>query len=37
MKQTGNIVTEYEEAFKNLVEYAPYLVATDEMREGAKI
>ncbi|XP_057495647.1 uncharacterized protein LOC130780642 [Actinidia eriantha] len=32
LKQTGKIITEYEAAFTNLLEYSPYLVATDEMR-----
>ena len=32
MKQTGKTVAEYKEAFTNLVEYAPHLVATDKMR-----
>ncbi|GFZ00391.1 hypothetical protein Acr_14g0000270 [Actinidia rufa] len=32
LKQMGKIVAEYEEAFSNLAEYAPHLVATDEMR-----
>ncbi|GFS37738.1 hypothetical protein Acr_00g0053720 [Actinidia rufa] len=32
LKQTGKPITEYEAAFINLAEYAPHLVATDEMR-----
>ena len=32
MKQTGKIVAKYEGAFPNLVEYAPHLVAMNEMR-----
>ncbi|XP_057495648.1 uncharacterized protein LOC130780643 [Actinidia eriantha] len=32
LKQTGKTITEYEAAFTNLVEYSPYLVATDEMK-----
>ena len=31
LKQTGNTVTESEEVFTNLAEYAPHLVATNEM------
>ncbi|GFS41489.1 hypothetical protein Acr_00g0074640 [Actinidia rufa] len=32
LKQTGKPIAEYEAAFTNLAEYAPHLVATDEMR-----
>ncbi|GFY87468.1 hypothetical protein Acr_05g0011070 [Actinidia rufa] len=32
LKQTGKPIVEYEAAFTNLAEYAPHLVATDEMR-----
>ncbi|GFY97792.1 hypothetical protein Acr_12g0003330 [Actinidia rufa] len=32
LKQTGRPIAEYEAAFTNLEEYAPHLVATDEMR-----
>ncbi|GFY91063.1 hypothetical protein Acr_07g0012590 [Actinidia rufa] len=32
LKQTRKPIAEYEAAFTNLAEYAPHLVATDEMR-----
>ncbi|GFZ17645.1 hypothetical protein Acr_26g0009150 [Actinidia rufa] len=32
LKQTGKTIADYEAAFTNLAEYAPHLVATDEMR-----
>ncbi|XP_057502725.1 uncharacterized protein LOC130786446 [Actinidia eriantha] len=32
LKQTGKSIAEDEAAFTNLAEYAPHLVATDEMR-----
>ncbi|GFY95397.1 hypothetical protein Acr_10g0007820 [Actinidia rufa] len=32
LKQTGKPIAKYEAAFTNLAEYAPHLVATDEMR-----
>ncbi|GFY97793.1 hypothetical protein Acr_12g0003340 [Actinidia rufa] len=32
LKKTGKTITNYEAAFTNLAEYAPHLVATDEMR-----
>ncbi|GFZ15864.1 hypothetical protein Acr_25g0002730 [Actinidia rufa] len=32
LKQIGKPIAEYEAAFTNLAEYAPHLVATDEMR-----
>ena len=32
LKQTRKTVTEYKEAFTNLVEYEPHLVAMDEMK-----
>ncbi|GFZ21098.1 hypothetical protein Acr_29g0002600 [Actinidia rufa] len=32
LKQTGKTITDYEAAFTNLAEYAPHLVAIDEMR-----
>ncbi|XP_057495674.1 uncharacterized protein LOC130780671 [Actinidia eriantha] len=32
LKQLGTTVADYEGSFTNLAEYAPHLVATDEMR-----
>ncbi|GFS36993.1 hypothetical protein Acr_00g0049100 [Actinidia rufa] len=32
LKQMGTTIAEYEASFTNLAEYAPHLVATDEMR-----
>ncbi|GFS46014.1 hypothetical protein Acr_00g0099590 [Actinidia rufa] len=32
LKQLGTTIVDYEGAFTNLAEYAPHLVATDEMR-----
>ncbi|XP_057459270.1 uncharacterized protein LOC130749931, partial [Actinidia eriantha] len=32
LKQMGSTIAEYEASFTNLAEYAPHLVATDEMR-----
>ncbi|XP_057485851.1 uncharacterized protein LOC130772128 [Actinidia eriantha] len=32
LKQLGTTIVDYEGSFTNLAEYAPYLVATDEMR-----